>query len=127
MASTIQASDLQSAVENMLREYGDVVYKATEEGLDAAEKIMINELKAASPNGKNKFAKKWKSTKKKYKLSRYVGNTTIVKGKKSDTIPLSNILEYSEKSPHQGFIKRTFEQSVDKMATAVVEEIKKGD
>ena len=65
-----------------------------------------------------------KSKGKKYKLKRYVGNTKTVKGKSSDTIPLSNILEYASKSPHQGLIKRTYDASIGEMAAAVVAKIK---
>ncbi len=122
--SSVNIGNLQSAIEDALREYGDVVYEATEEGLAAAQNVLIKELKSASPKGETgKFAKSWKG-KKKYKLKRYVGNTKVVKGKKSDTIPLSNILEYSTKSPHRGFIKRTFENNINKMAAAVVAKIK---
>ncbi|MDF2591397.1 MAG: hypothetical protein K0S75_863 [Clostridia bacterium] len=119
----IKIDDLEGAIADILRGYGDVVYQATEEGLDAAQKVLIKNLKAASPKGISKqFAKSWKS-KKKYKLKRYVGNTKMVPGKKGD-IPLSNILEYSSNSPHQGLIKRTYEKSINEMAAAVVAEIK---
>jgi hypothetical protein len=123
--ASINVDDLQTAVEDILREYGDVVYEATEEGLNAAEKILMDNLKTASPKDSGGFAKSWKSKGKKYKLQRYVGNTKAVKGAKSDTIPLSNILEYSTKSKHRGFIKQTFENSVNNMAAAVVAEIRK--
>jgi len=121
----IKVSDLQDAIVDMLREYGDVVYEATEEGLNAAEKVLIKNLKAASPEGPTKkFKKSWKSKGRKYKTVRYVGNTKTVPGK-SGEIPLSNILEYSPNSPHQGFIKRTYNASINEMAAAVVAEIKK--
>lgn len=121
----ISVNDLQEAIMEKLREYGDVIYQATEEGLNAAENTLIEVLSEASPKDTGKFAQKWRGKGKKYKLRRYVGNTTTVKGAKSDTIPLSNILEYSEKSPHQGFIKKTFDENINKIAAAVVAEIKK--
>ena len=126
MAKKIDVNNLEAAIADILREYGDVVYKATEEGLTAAEKVLINNLKASSPKspGGGKYAKSWKGKGKKYKLRRYVGNTKTVKNK-SGEIPLSNILEYSAKSPHQGKIKRTYESSINQMAAAVVAEIKK--
>lgn len=120
----ISIDSLQGAIEDALREYGDVVYQATEEGLNVAEKVLINNLKSASPEGETKdFKKSWKSKGKKYKLQRYVGNTKTVQGK-SGEIPLSNILEYSSKSKYQGFIKRTYESSINEMAAAVVAKIK---
>lgn len=122
----IDIGDLETAVAEILKEYGDVVYKVTEEGLNIAEKVLINNLKEASPKGKSgMYAKSWKGKGKKYKLSRYVGNTKMVQGKKGE-IPLSNILEYGTKSKHQGLIKRTYEKSINEMANAIVNEIKKG-
>ena len=120
----VDVNNLEVAIADILRDYGDVVYKATEEGLTAAEKVLINNLKANSPKDKGKYAKSWKGKGKKYKLHRYVGNTKTVPGK-SGEIPLSNILEYATKSPHQGLIKRTYESSINQMAAAVVAEIKK--
>ena len=124
MAKKIDVNNLEVAIADILREYGDVVYQATEEGLTAAEKVLINNLKASSPKDKGEYAKSWKGKGKKYKLRRYVGNTKMVPGK-SGEIPLSNILEYSSKSPHQGKIKQTYEESINEMAAAVVAEIKK--
>jgi hypothetical protein len=124
MAKKVDVNNLEVAIADILREYGDVVYQATEEGLTAAEKVLINNLKANSPKDKGEYAKSWKGKGKKYKLRRYVGNTKTVQGK-SGEIPLSNILEYSSKSPHQGKIKQTYEESINEMAAAMVAEIKK--
>ncbi|WP_352416382.1 hypothetical protein [Oscillibacter ruminantium] len=130
----IKPGDLQGAVENILREYGDQVYVATDEGLAAAEKVLIENLKAATPvinptkmpkGYKDKhFRKSWKGTGKKYKLLRFVGNSATVFSKKHDSISLANIFEYSKKG--HPFIKNTFENSIPAMAAAVVSEIKKG-
>jgi hypothetical protein len=127
----IDIDNLEIAVGSLLREYGDLVYQATEEGLTAAENVLIQNLKTASPRssrpkqkGFKHFADSWKSKGKKYKMRRYVGNTKVVPGRKGE-IPLSNILEYGTKSPHRGFIKRTYLESVEQMAAAIVAEIKK--
>lgn len=123
--SKIDIDNLEVAIGDLLKEYGDIIYKATETGLTKAEKVLINNLKKSSPRGTTKiYWKSWKGKGKKYKLKRYVGNTKTVRGK-SGEIPLSNILEYSSKSRHQGLIKRTYESSVDEMAQAIVNEIKK--
>jgi len=129
----IKPSDLQSTVEAMLREYGDKVYVATDEGLAAAEKVLIENLKAATPvmnpekapkgYKDKKLRNSWKSTGKKYRLMRFVGNSKTVKSN-GRNVPLSNILEYSEKHGHP-FIRKTFEDSVSEMAAAVVATIKK--
>lgn len=120
----IDIDNLEVAIGDILREYGDVVYKASEKGLTAAEKVLIENLKASSPSDSGGYKKAWKGKGKKYKLKRYVGNTKMVKGKKGD-IPLSNILEYSSKSKLQGQIKKTYENSIQEMAQAIVDEIKK--
>lgn len=126
MASTeVKIEDLEGAIREILGDYEDVIFNATEEGLSAGEKILIKRLKEASPKDIPEYYKKWKGTKKKYKLRRFVGNTKTVKGAKSDTIPLSNVLEYSSKSPHQGLIKNTYEKSINEIASAIINEIKK--
>lgn len=124
MEVRVDTKDLEVAIADILAEYGDVIYKATEEGLTAAEKVLIKNLKANSPRDTGDYAKGWKSKGKKFKLRRYVGNTKVVQGANGE-IPLSNILEYATKSPHQGHIKRIYNNSIDEMAQAVVKEIKK--
>ena len=132
-AGSIKASDLQDAIADILSEYGDAVYLATEDGIDAAEKVLVNNLKAATPEIKNppkgykkkNFKKGWQGTGKKYKLRRYVGNSVTVNSDKNGPISLTNIFEYSTTRGHP-FVKQTFENSVDEMAAACVAEIKKG-
>ena len=124
-APMITPEQLSDAISEILEGYGDVVYTVTEEGLDKAEKVLIDNLKTASPKRTGKFVKNWKSKGRKYKLRRYVGNTTIVKSDKSGDIALANIFEYST-TRGRPFIKETFESSVPAMAQAVVNEIKKG-
>ncbi|WP_312611476.1 hypothetical protein [Oscillibacter sp.] len=130
----IKPSDLQSVVESMLRDYGDKIYVATDDGIEAAEKVLIGNLKAATPVMNPEKAPKgykdkklrngWVSTGKKYRLMRFVGNKVSVQYKGKDS-PLSSILEYSEKHGHP-FVKKTFDESVNEMAAAVVATIKKG-
>ena len=122
--SKVAISNLEDAIGDILKEYGDVVFRATENGLSAGEKVLIKNLKANSPSGSGGYKKAWKSKGKRYKLKRFVGNTKKVKGKDGE-IPLSNILEYSTKSKHQGLIKKTYESSVNEIAQAIVDEIKK--
>lgn len=120
----INIDDLAVSIEEILEEYGDGVYFATEEGLDEAEKILIKNLKEASPEGKTgDFAKSWKGKGKKYKLRRYVGNTKMVDGKKGP-IPLSNILEYSTVRG-KPFIKKTYEKSIPEMRDAIIKSIER--
>lgn len=124
-APMITPEQLSDAISEILEGYGDVVYTVTEEGLDKAEKFLIDNLKTASPKRTGKFAKNWKGKGRKYKLRRYVGNSTTVMSDKSGEIALANIFEYST-TRGRPFIKETFESSVPAMAQAVVNEIKKG-
>jgi|LSQX01.3.fsa_nt_gb hypothetical protein len=122
----ILAEQFQDAVEEALREYGDLVYEATEEGLGEAEKILKANLKANTPRGDTgDFAKGWRGSGKKYKLKRFVGNTKTVpgNGKYGEEISLADIFEYST-TRGKPFIKKTFEDSIDEMAEAVVRKIK---
>lgn len=119
----IPVVSIGGAIEKIVKEYSDTIYYATEEGLDEAEKILINELSTASPVKSGKFARSWKGKGRKYKLQRYVGNTKTVEGK-SGKIPLSNILEYST-IRGKPFINRTYQNSINKMTAAIIAAIKK--
>lgn len=128
----VDVESLSDAIMDILEGYGDIVYFATEDGLDAAENVLINNLKIASPKIKNppkgykrkNFANNWKSKGRKYKLVRYVGNTTTVIGRNGEKIALANIFEYST-TRGKPFIKETFNKSIPEMAKAIVETIKK--
>ena len=119
----INIDDLAVSIEEILDDYSDEIYFATEEGLNDAEKILIENLKAASPRDRGDFAKSWKGKGKKYKLRRYVGNTKMVDGKKGP-IPLSNILEYST-THGKPFIRKTYEQSIPAMREAIIKNIER--
>ena len=130
---SVNTATLQSAIEDILRAYGDVVYEATADGIEAAAYVLMEELRAASPTMKDppkgykrlNFGKRWKVKRPgENRLYRYVGNTTVVTNKKGDEIPLANILEYSTVRG-KPFIEATHNASIDKMARAAVAEIKK--
>lgn len=121
----IDIDDLAVSIEELLDDYSDEIYFATNEGLDEAEKVLIKNLKAASPKNTGEFAKSWKGKGKKYKLRRYVGNTKMVDGKKG-SIPLSNILEYST-IRGKPFIKDTYEKSIPEMRDAIIKSIERKD
>lgn len=129
MAKKINIDDLEIAIEDLLDDYSDEIYFLTDEGLNEAENVLIENLKEASPKsppsvkGSGKFAKSWKGKGKKYKLRRYVGNTKMVEGKKGP-IPLSNILEYST-IRGKPFIKKTYEESIPAMREAIIKTIER--
>ncbi|NLB52085.1 MAG: hypothetical protein GX808_04010 [Syntrophomonadaceae bacterium] len=124
--AAINIDKFDKAVAAALEDYGHKVDQNIETGLDAAQKILIKNLRKNSPEGvTGDYKKSWKGKGKKYQKRRYVGNTKTVEGANSDTIPLSNILEYSSKSPYQGLIKRSYNASVDEMVAAIVAQLEK--
>ncbi len=124
MRKSIDINNLEVEISKIMEEYGDVIFQTTNKAMAAGEKVLIKNLKDASPKDSGEFAKSWKGKGKKYKLKRYVGNTTMVKAKGKE-IPLSNILEYST-TRGKPFIAKTYESSVKDIARAIVDEIKKG-
>ena len=125
MSAGIDIDDLQKAIAEKLSDFGDLVFKVTDEALGVGEALLIERLKASSPRNSGEYAKLWKGTGKTYKMQRFIGNAKTVPSKKNGNIPLSNILEYSTThgNPH---IKETFNSSVGEIAAAIVNEIKKG-
>lgn len=120
---SIDINNISIAIGDLLSEYADEVYEATEDGLTAAEKVLVRNLKKASPKKSGAYQRGWKGKGKKYKLKRFVGNTKTVEGPQGD-IPLSNILEYSTVRG-KPFIRATYEKSITEMVAAVAAEIKK--
>lgn len=123
--TSVPTDSLEMAIAEILEEYGDVIYEATEEGLTKAAYEMSAALKEATPKGETKlFSKKWKVEGiGKYKLKRFIGNEHTVKGKAAP-ISLANIFEYST-TRGKPFVKETFEKNASKIARIIVDEIKK--
>lgn len=122
--SSIPIGNLEMAIAEILEEYGDTIFQATEDGLDKAGEEAKTALAAATPKRRPKLSKMWKvEGKGKYKLRRYIGNTLQVDGK-SGKIALMNILEYST-TRGKPFVKETFEKNASKIARIIVDEIKK--
>lgn len=122
--STIEPQNLSEAIEGILGAYADEVFQATETGLDMAETILVKRMKDASPKKSGTFRNSWKGTKRKYTGVRFVGNTKSVRSK-GRNIPLINIFEYSTTNHANPFVKQTFESSMNEMANAIINEIKK--
>ena len=108
----IKIDDLEKAIKEQLVNFSDEVFKKSENGLDAAENILIENLKRRSPSSSGKFKNGWTSKKRKYKQLRVIGNTT----KTTAGIPLINILEYDKNNT--AFVKNTFEASQPDMIRA---------
>ncbi len=120
-ANMVDIADFERELAQTLKEYGDAVFVASDEALDAGAKVIRDNLKAATPRERPEMYKRWKI--KKYKGERYVGNDAMVQGKKGE-IPLSNILEFSTKHGHP-FIRETYERSINEAVQAVINDLKK--
>lgn len=121
----VNSAKFQEALKDTLREYGDIVYIATEEGIEAAAKVLSEAEANASPKDSGKFRRSWKIKKGKG-LSRSVTNTRTVKSSKNGDIPLVNILEYS-KIRGKPFVKKTYEKAIPDMVEEVIKTIKRSN
>lgn len=123
--SAVDISGIQEAIADAVSEYSDQIYQATEDAVDAAAYYAKDALAASSPNRTGMYAKRWKVIGKgKYKLCRFIGNSTTVTDKKGENISLANIFEYSTQSKHQGEIKQTIENNADGIANAMISALK---
>ena len=89
-----------------------------------------------TPRDTGEMAQSWQ-IKTKYKDRRYVGNTRVAsgdvrrktkdgsKGEARSGVPLSNVLEYSD-NPHNGFIRRCFDEAEPQIFEAIKNTIKNG-
>lgn len=117
--------NLAEELKDVLNEYSNELMAQKEVALDKASDYFVEKLEQASPVDTGEFKKSWTRTDK-YKGVRYVGNTALAgKNKQGGKIPLSNIIEFSSKSQHQGFIRATFEQNKDKIIDIIVDELNK--
>lgn len=124
MASVkITANELERELAKMLEEYGEQVYRLTDEAIAEGAKVLKAELEDASPRNSGKFARNWTDTGDTYKNKIYVGNKFKVNGKNGARIPLINILEYSTTRGHP-FVQATFDKSVGKVADAIIRKYK---
>lgn len=113
-------NDLMQQMNDIIKGYSKELRVDIEAGLDLAANELKSSLSQTSPDGDtHNFKNSW-DIKKQYKGVRYIGNTKVVQSKGSDSVPLSNILEYGENSPHRGFMRRTFESVKDRLYSLFV-------
>jgi hypothetical protein len=120
----LKVDALDVAIAELMQEYGEVIFKAADDGIAAAAKELAALEKAASPKQSGTFSKKWRVNADKYKLIRFVGNSHTVFGKDKTPISLANIFEYSA-TKGKPFIKQTFNANVNKLAKIIMGKIEK--
>ena len=117
--------NLAEELRSVLDEFSNELMTQKEIALDKASDYLVEKLEQSSPVDTGKLKESWKRTDK-YKGVRYVGNTAVGgKNKYGYNIPLANLIEFSSKSRHQGFMRATFEQNKDKIIDIVVNELNK--
>lgn len=125
----------------MVDEYKKASFEVRQKAVQAGAEVLKAELEAATPRSSESdvhMADCWE-IKDTYNDHRYVGNTKTAKGavhrkaKRGESmgearegVPLTQVLEYAENSPHQGFIRRTFDGCEQRIYQAVKNTIKNG-
>ena len=135
--SRLALSELPSALSEILTEYQSANFETRQEALQAGAEVFKSSVESVTPRDTGEMARSWQ-IKDKYKDRRYVGNTRVAtgkvrrkkrngqKGEAREGVPLSNVLEYGEKSPHNGFIRRCFDSTEPQIFAAIKNTLKNG-
>lgn len=130
MSDTISPEQFSGELDKIFSEFIHSSFNERQEALQAGAEVFRDAVAAVTPTDTGEMAASWQ-IKKKYKDRRYVGNTRISKGvvhrktkdgskgEAREGVPLSNVLEYSDKSPHKGFIRRCFDGTEPQIFAAI--------
>ena len=137
MAGKIIPDQLPEKLDGILSEFLHSSFDTRQEALQAGAEVFKDAVAAATPKDTGEMAESW-AIKTKYKDRRYVGSTRVAKGvvhrkKKGggkgearEGVPLSNVLEYAENSPHKGFIRRCFDSTEPQIFAAIKSKLNNG-
>ena len=137
MAGKITPDQLPEKLDGILSEFLHSSFDTRQEALQAGAEVFKDAVAAATPKDTGEMAESW-AIKTKYKDRRYVGSTRVAKGvvhrkKKGggkgearEGVPLSNVLEYAENSPHKGFIRRCFDSTEPQIFAAIKSKLNTG-
>ena len=126
----VKPSQMSVALEDIIFGYMKSSFDDRQEALQAGAEVFRDAVAALTPRDTGEMADSWE-IKTKYKDRRYVGNTRVAKGvvhrktkdgskgEAREGVPLSNVLEYSDKSPHKGFIRRCFDGTEPQIFAAI--------
>ena len=134
----VELNAVSSEIDKMLTEFLHTSFDVRQKAIQAGAEVFKSAVESATPIGETgKMAQSWK-IKTEYPDHRYVGNTKTAKGKvyrktkngkrgeAREGVPLSNVLEYKENSPHYGFIRKCFDENEAKIYQAIKSKIKNG-
>ncbi len=137
MADNVKPDELPAALDKIFSEFIHSSFEARQKGLQAGAEVFRDAVAAVTPTDTGDMSKMWQ-IKTKYKDRRYVGNARIAKGvvhrktkdgskgEAREGVPLSNVLECSDKSPHKGFIRRCFEDTEPQIFAAIKSKLNNG-
>lgn len=136
--TTCHFDKLPSELQNLLNDYLHTNFTQRQKAVQAGAEVFKSAIESATPKDTGKMAQSWE-IKTKYKDRRYVGNTRVAssdvrrktkgggKGEARKDVPLSNVLEYSEKSPHYGFIRQCFDSNETAIFNAIKNNLNGGN
>lgn len=90
----ISVDKLSGAVESLLAEYAGVVNKSADDAIDDAAEYVKDIAVGETVDKWHDYARGWEVKEKEFPRHRYIANSRTAKGKKSESIPLTNILEF---------------------------------
>ena len=137
MADTVKPDEFSGALDKIFSEYIHSAFDQRQAALQAGAEVFRDAVASATPRDTGEMADSWQ-IKTKYKDRRYVGNTRVArgvvhrktkdgsKGEAREGVPLSNVLEYSDKSPHKGFIRRCFDGTEPQIYAAIKHKLSNG-
>lgn len=130
--------ELPDALSEILTEYLHTNFELRQKAVQAGAEVFKDAVEQATPRDTGAMAQSWQ-IKTKYKDRRYVGNSRVAsgdvrrktkgggKGEARSGVPLSNVLEYAENSPHKGFIRACFDSTEAKIFEAIKNTINGGN
>jgi hypothetical protein len=129
--------ELPGALTEIFTEFSHAEFELRQQAVQAGAEVFKKAVEEISPRDTGKYAQSW-MIKDKVKNRRYVGNTATAhgavkrkrkgatNGEKRYNVPLSNVLEYSPKSKHNGEIRRCFDDNEQRIFAAIKNVINNG-
>ncbi len=128
--------ELPKALEEMFNDFIAESFEVRQRALRAGAEVFKSAIEAATPRDTGEMAQSWVI--QEYTDKHFVGNKRLAKGKVyrktkggkkgegRSNVPLANVLEYGENSPHYGFIRRTYDAVEPQIYAAIEKTIKNG-
>lgn len=135
---TSSLENLPTELQDILTDFMHANYTQRQKAIQAGAEVFKSAIESATPKDTGKMAQSWQ-IKTKYADRRFVGNTRVAsgdvkrktkgggKGEARQDVPLSNVLEYSEKSPHYGFIRQCFDSNETAIYNAIKNNLNGGN